>query len=254
MSECLIAEALQVERAGAIVLRDFELRARAGEVIALVGPNGAGKSSALKALCGLLPSSGSVRVHGRLLSELSLRQRARAIAYVPQHSRLEQGLSARDIVAQGRYAHDSSWFGLQGKSDRAVDHAIEVTQLGALSERRWSELSGGEQRRVLLARALASEAEIVMLDEPTAALDVAHAARFLMLLRRLAASGRCILLVLHDLEQVRRCADRALLIDRGRVIASGPPKQVIAPAPIAQVYGVTLEENAAIWFHLPEER
>jgi iron complex transport system ATP-binding protein len=252
-AELLVADGVAVERSGTRVLSDFTLRAHAGELLALAGPNGAGKSSALKALAGLLPCTGSVHVQGRELRSLPLRARARAISYVPQHSALQRGLSARDVVAQGRYAHDSSWSGLQGRTDAAVERAIQVTHLRAIARRPWHELSGGEQRRVLLARALATEASIVLLDEPTAALDVGHAVRFLQLLRQLAQSGRCIVVVLHDLEQVRRYADTVLLLDAGRTVARGDARSVIAAEHIRAVYGVELEEASALGYRLAEK-
>lgn len=248
----LQASGLSVVRGAREVLSDFELRAPAGSVIALAGPNGAGKSSALKALAGLWPSRGTILLRGRALGELSLRERARTLAYVPQQSLLQRGLRVREIVRQGRYAHDPIWPGLRERAEPAVDQALERTDLIDFAERRWNELSGGEQRRVLLARALASEAPIVLLDEPTASLDLAHALSLLALLRELASAGRCILVVLHDLEQVRRCADQCVLLDRGRIAAAGPSSEVIRAEPIRRVYGVELVEQAALGFRLPE--
>jgi len=248
----LEARGLSVRRGAREVLCDFELRAPAGSVIGLAGPNGAGKSSALKALAGLWPSRGTILVQGRALGELSLRERARTLAYVPQQSLLQRGLRVREIVRQGRYAHDPIWPSLRERAAPAVDQALERTDLASFAQRRWNELSGGEQRRVLLARALASEAPIVLLDEPTASLDLAHALHFLGLLRELAGAGRCILVVLHDLEQVRRCADHCVLLDQGRIAASGPTAEVIRAEPIRRVYGVELIERAALGFRLPE--
>jgi iron complex transport system ATP-binding protein len=245
----LVAEGLTVERSGAVLIAELALRAAAGGVIALAGPNGAGKSTALKALAGLWAYAGSVRVFGRELRTLPLRERARTIAYVPQQSALQRGIAARDVVAQGRYAHAGAWpWGMP--LEAAVERAMLATHVTPLAARPWDQLSGGEQRRVLLARALATEAPIILLDEPTAALDVAHALRFLELLRSLAGAGRCIVVVLHDLQQVRRFADQALLLNRGRVVASGTPEQVIASQFIRSVYGVELEENAALGFRL----
>jgi iron complex transport system ATP-binding protein len=249
----LFAKQICVERSGRSVLVNFDLCAAQGSVIALAGPNGAGKSTALKALAGLLPcSSGSLRVFGRELRELSLRERARQLAYVPQQSLLQSGIAARDVVSQGRYAHVVGWPAWRNPVAPAVERAMRATHVDALADRRWDELSGGEQRRVLLARALATEASIVLLDEPTASLDVAHAIRFLGLLRKLAGAGQCIVVVLHDLQQVRRYADSAILLDRGRVVATGSAREVIATEFIRQVYDVELEENSALGFRLLE--
>jgi iron complex transport system ATP-binding protein len=269
----LVADAIAVVRGARSVLSAFSLQAERGSVTALAGPNGAGKSSALKALAGLLPCSGGVSVLGRPLRELSLLERARAMAYVPQQSLLQRALPVRDVVAQGRYAHDPVWplrkraaddgvargrgaaaathGGVtSGSRAEAIDRAMQLTQVQELASRRWDELSGGEQRRVLLARALATEAPIVLLDEPTASLDAAHALRFLQLLRTLAASGQCVIVVLHDLEQVRRFADSVVLLDRGRTVASGAARDVITAGFIREVYGVELIENAALGFRL----
>jgi iron complex transport system ATP-binding protein len=252
MTAALQAHGLSVRRGGREVLCEFELSAHAGSVIALAGPNGAGKSSALKALAGLWPSRGTITVRGRALGELSLRERARTLAYVPQQSLLQRGLRVREVVRQGRYAHDPIWPSLRERTEPAVDQALERADLTGFAQRPWNELSGGEQRRVLLARALATEAPIILLDEPTASLDLAHALHFLALLRELAAAGRCMLVVLHDLEQVRRCADHCVLLDRGRIAVAGPTAEVIRPEPIRRVYGVELVEQAALGFRLPE--
>jgi iron complex transport system ATP-binding protein len=246
----LSAEDVSVERAGRRILDGFAICAAPGSVTALAGPNGAGKSTALKALAGLVSFSGSVRIGGRDLQTLALRERARLLAYVPQQSLLQRGIAARDVVSQGRYAHVSAWQAWRPGVSAAVERAMLATHVTELAARRWDELSGGEQRRVLLARALATEAPLVLLDEPTASLDVAHALRFLELLRELAAAGRTIVVVLHDLQQVRRYADRAVLLDRGRSVASGASAEVISSDTIRRVYGVELEENAALGFRL----
>jgi iron complex transport system ATP-binding protein len=246
----LVAKSLSVSFAGRRILDAFDLCAEPGSVTALAGPNGAGKSTALKALAGLAPFDGSVHVAARDLKALPLRERARLLAYVPQQSQLQRGIAARDVVSQGRYAHAGGWSAWRSSVEPAVERAMLATQVTELAARRWDELSGGEQRRVLLARALATEAPVVLLDEPTASLDVAHALRFLALLRDLASAGRTIVVVLHDLQQVRRYADRVVLLDRGRSVASGPSSEVIASDSIRAVYGVELEENAALGFKL----
>lgn len=252
MMDDLALEAKQVgvERAGRSVLRGFDLALRSGEVVSLVGPNGAGKSSAIKALAGLWPHTGAIVVRGKPLGAYSLRERARTLTYVPQQSLMMRGLSVREVVRQGRYAHDPSWPGLRTRVAPAVETSIALTQLEALADRPWHELSGGEQRRVLLARALATEAPIILMDEPTTGLDIAHALRFLALVHTLARAGRAIVLVLHDLEQVRRHSDLALLLDRGDVVASGPTAEVITADRVRAVYGVELEERAAPAFRL----
>jgi iron complex transport system ATP-binding protein len=246
----LAARAVRVERSGREVLSGFELQAHEGEVIALAGPNGAGKSTALKVLAGLWPCAGAIEIYGQPLHALSLRERARRLAYVPQQSLLTRALRVHEVVRQGRYAHDPVWPSMRRSSEVAVDLALARTQLQDLTERRWDELSGGEQRRVLLARALATEARIVLLDEPTASLDLAHALRFLRLLRELAEHGHCIVVVLHDLEQVRRYAQQTILLHHGRIASAGPTSEVITAELVREVYDVELQEHAALGFRL----
>jgi iron complex transport system ATP-binding protein len=252
MSElALSANGLCVELGGRPVLQDFALAAARGEINALWGPNGAGKSSALRALAGLLPSRGELTLLGRDLRALSRRERAQQLAYVPQQSLLQTGITVRDVVLQGRYAHDPAWPGRR-QSVPAVERALSATAVAALADRSWNELSGGEKRRVLLARALATEAPVILLDEPTAALDIAHALRFLKLLRELARAGRCIVVVLHDLDQVSRYADRAVLLHEGRTIAAGATPEVVTAEFVREVYGVELEPHGALGYRLLE--
>ena len=250
----LVATQLEVVRSGQRVLSGFALSAAQGEVVALVGPNGAGKSTALKALAGLLPYAGQVQVQGRELRSLELRERARTLAYVPQQSLLQQAIPARQVIEQGRYAHDAPWPFRRREPHPAVVRAIEATDLVGLAERPWDRLSGGEQRRVLLARALATESPLILLDEPTASLDVGHALRFLELVRQLAAAGRCIIVALHDLQLVRHYSDRALLLDRGSLVASGPAREIISTRHIRPIYGVELEDGAPLGYHLADTR
>lgn len=247
----LVATDLRVQRGRRRVVDGFRLRAAVGCVHALTGPNGAGKSSVLKALAGLLPSSGVLQVDGRELRALDPRQRARQLAYVPQQSLLQSALPVRTVVAQGRYAHDPVWPRLH-KHSAAIERAMRETDVLELADRPWNQLSGGEQRRVLLARALATEAKTILLDEPTSSLDVAHALQLLCALRELAAHGRCIVVVLHDLDHVRRYADHAVLLDRGQTVASGDALDVISSDNIRKVYGVELEPNSALGYRLLE--
>ena len=247
----LSAAALNVDRGGRRVLTGFALGAHARSISALAGPNGAGKSSALKALAGLLPSTGELSLFGRDLRTLTRRERAHQLAYVPQQSLLQSGIAVREVVRQGRYAHDPAWPGRR-KLQPAVEQALHATDVHELRDRRWNELSGGEQRRVLLARALATEAPIILLDEPTSALDVGHALQFMSLLRELADRGRCIVVVLHDLDQVSRYADQTVLLHHGHTVAAGPTREVISveSAHVRAVYGVELVPNSALGYRL----
>lgn len=244
----LVAKRVGVTLGGRRVLQDVDLEANPGEVLALLGPNGAGKSTLLKALAGLLPYDGRVELGDADLSTLSPRRRAQRISYVPQRSLLRSALSVKDVVALGRYAHAGGFGGLS-KSDReAIERALETAHAASLENRIFTQLSVGEQQRVLLARALASDAPIVLLDEPTAALDVGEGMAVLALIRRLAERKHTIIVVLHDLADARSTTDRALLLKEGRVVEHGQTRDVVAAEPIRSVYGVRLIENARIGF------
>ncbi len=244
----LHARGIQVTLDGRHVLQDVGLDAEPGEVLALLGPNGAGKSTLLKAIAGLLPYRGTIEIDGVEVASITPKARAKRIAYVPQRSLLRSALSVAEVVALGRYVHGTG-FGGMSKADReAVDMALAIAHADELRERLFTHLSVGEQQRVLLARALASEAPILLMDEPTAALDVGEGLSVLRLIRTLAARNHTIVVVLHDLADARSTTDQALLLKEGRVVERGRTEDVIAPDPIRAVYGVKLVENARIGF------
>ncbi|MCB9597898.1 MAG: ABC transporter ATP-binding protein [Sandaracinaceae bacterium] len=245
------ARDLTVTRDGRKVLDRVAFHAAAGEVTSILGPNGAGKSTLLAALAGLLPiEAGEVSIGGARLGELTAMQRARRVAYVPQRTELRSALQVETVVSHGRYAHQAG-LGRPGPADlEAVEDALRKADVLELRGRRFDHLSTGEQRRVLLARALATQAEVILLDEPTAALDVRHALELHALLEALADDGLCLVAVLHGLDAARRHTRRATLIDRGVVVAAGPSDEVIAPDFVRAVYGVELVEDAALGFRL----
>jgi iron complex transport system ATP-binding protein len=234
---------LGVALGGRPIVRAVSFAADRGTVTAVLGPNGAGKTTLLKALVGLLPYSGQILVDGRDLaagsrrSRRQRRERARLVAYVPQRSALDAPLRVETVVGHGRYAHESSAV-LQGEDLRAVRAAMAATDIADLAGRSYLELSGGEQRRVLIARALATGARILLLDEPTESLDVGHALALFGLLRDLATSGVCVIAVLHDLNDALAFTDRALLLDGGAVAAAGATADILTDEPIRRVYGV----------------
>ena len=244
----LDASGVGVSLGGRRVLRDVDLSAHPGEVLALLGPNGAGKSTLLKALAGLVRYEGRVALGGTDLADLAPQQRARRIAYVPQRSLLRSTLSVTDVVALGRYAYVGGFGGLSRGDREAIDHALRTAHADVLRDRIFTQLSVGEQQRVLLARALASDAPILLLDEPTAALDVGEGMAVLGLIRKLAQRQHTIIVVLHDLADARSTTDRALLLKEGRVVERGATADVVAAEPIRDVYGVRLIENARIGF------
>nr|WP_219414132.1 ABC transporter ATP-binding protein [Pseudonocardia nigra] len=220
------------------VLTGLDAVARRGELTALVGPNGAGKSTLLRTLAGLQPPlGGAVRLDGEDLLALPAPRRARRLAVVLTE-RVEVGLlSARELVALGRHPHTGAG-GMLGPADHAaVDAAIAAVGAGHLAQRRVAELSDGERQRVLTARALAQEPSVLLLDEPSAFLDVSARVALLGLLRRLADErGLCVVVSTHDLELALRLADHVWLLDRDGRLRAGPPEQLVGDGAVAEVF------------------
>lgn len=250
----ILAQNVSVARGTQRVLDAVSFRAERGEILAVLGPNGAGKSTLLRAVTGLLPFEGRIAIDGAEVQTLVPRERARHIALVPQQTALRSPLPVREVVAQGRYALRSALAGLGVRDRERIGRALEITDLGALARRPFTSLSCGEQRRALIARALAGEATILCLDEPAGSLDVGHALELYALLRRLAREGYAIVLVLHQLDDARTHADRALLLARGACVQSGPSAQVVSAGPVRDVYGVELLPDAGLGFALCEAR
>ena len=248
----LRATGVSVTLGGRSVLRQVDLEASPGEVLALLGPNGAGKSTLLKAIAGLVPHDGRIEIGGTDATSLAPRARAKLISYVPQRSLLRSALSVEEVVALGRYVHGGAFGGMSQADGEAIDRALKTAHADGLRDRIFTQLSVGEQQRVLLARALASDAPILLLDEPTAALDVGEGLAVLRLIRALAARQHTLIVVLHDLADARSTTDRALLLKNGRVVERGETTEVVAPGPIRDVYGVKLVENARIGFEVDE--
>lgn len=221
------------------VLRGVDLIADAGEVVALVGPNGAGKSTLLRVLSGLLrPSAGSVTIDGADITTLDRRAVARHVAVVPQVFETLFPFTVREIVALGRTSRLGP-FGTLGADDaRAVARALDDIGAVELADRRIDRISGGERQRAVLAMALAQEADVLLLDEPTAHLDPAHQRATLERVVTLARErGLAVIAVLHDLNLATAFASRIVLLADGVVVRDGPPAHVIAPELIANVFG-----------------
>ncbi len=239
MVSALRANGLVHDYAGGVrALDGIDLELGESELVALVGPNGSGKSTLLRVLGGILaPTLGTVEVRGRAVAGLSSRARAKELASVPQSLRALPETRVEAFVLGGRYAH-LSVFAQAGEQDhRAVARALEEVDARAWSARMLTELSGGECRRVLVARALAQESPILLFDEPTASLDPEHQVQLFELVRRLVEEGRTALLATHELSLAGRYADRIVLLDRGRVRAQGPPLEVLVPRVLVPVYG-----------------
>ncbi len=211
-----------------------------GEAVALLGPNGAGKTTLLKALNGTLRAvSGSVELDGRPLSEFSRREIARRIAVVAQENETKFPVTVREFILAGRFASGSA-FGWESEDDvRAADEALEQCDLAGFADRMMNELSGGERQRVVLARALATEAKLLLLDEPTANLDLAHQAMMFRLVReRCREMEYSAVVITHDLNLAAEFADKILMLSGGQVYAAGEPADVLNEGNIREVYGV----------------
>ncbi|RBY89702.1 ABC transporter ATP-binding protein [Blastococcus sp. TF02A-30] len=220
------------------VLHGVRVRVEAGGWLGIIGPNGAGKSTLLRSLLGVHPHQGEVRVDGVPTSGMPRRQRARLLAYAPQLPVLPEGVTTRDYVALGRTPHRPLL-----AAPRAVDRVVVADVMGrlgldALADRPVLTLSGGEQQRAVLARALAQQPRVLLLDEPTAALDLGHAQQVLDLVDRLRRQdGLTVISTLHDLTLAGQYADRLTLLSEGRVAAEGSPAEVLTAATLAAHYG-----------------
>ena len=241
------------------VVGGVSLVAERGEIVCILGPNGAGKSTLLRLCAGLLaPSAGSVRVRGDDPFRAPRRALARTLAYLPQEYILEFPFTVAEVVLMGRYPHRPP-LALEGEADRRLaDDAMRRCDVLALRDRRFDTLSGGERRRALLAQAFCQAAELVLLDEPTASLDPAHAlALFHILEDETRRRGACAVAVTHDLNLAARFADRAVLLDGGRATAAGKPRDVLASPAAEAAFGVALRVGAlpsGTPFVIPEER
>ncbi len=208
-----------------------------GELVSVVGPNGSGKTTLLRALLGTTPlAQGRVELEGRPLAEWRPRELARVLGVVTQREEILFPLTVRETVELGRYAHLGA-MGSPGEADRlAVAEALRRADVSTLAGRRTDTLSGGEWQRVRIARALAQNPRALLLDEPTAALDIRHEMEVFELVRRLAEEGIGTLLVTHHLNLAARYADRLLLLDHGSVVAEGPPAEVLRPEVVSSVF------------------
>ena len=205
---------------------------RAGEVTAICGPNGAGKSTLLSCLAGLVrPHTGEVMLDGRPLGSIPVRERARTLGYLPQDGAVAWDMSVRNLVALGRLPHGDD-------GEHFIAGALEAVHLTDMVARPVSSLSGGEKARALLARVFAGYPDWVLADEPLAALDFYHQHEVLASLRAAAGLGKGVVLVLHDLALAMNHADRVLVLDRGRLVADGPPEAALSVGTIMQVWRV----------------
>jgi iron complex transport system ATP-binding protein len=253
----LQAQSLVVSLGGRRVVDGVSLTLRAGEWVAVVGPNGAGKSTLLQLLAGLRTAdAGQVQLQGRDMAEWPARERAQQLAWLSQQGEAEGHIAVRDVVRLGRLPHQGLFGAPDAADEAAVDQAMAETECSAFGQRRLSELSGGERQRVLLARALAVQAPVLLLDEPTTHLDAPHQRSLLRGLALRAQAGVAVAAVMHD-PTLALTADRVLVMDRGRLCADGRPADADLRAALVRVFdnafsieGLALDGRAR-WVAVP---
>lgn len=236
----LVAKDITVTRGARTIVDAASLTLNAGELTVLAGPNGAGKTTLVRAMAGILPAKGAVTFDGKALHHLAPRARARAISYLPQGHEFHWPMPVDNIVALGREPHADP-FAQNSAQDRiAIARAIEATAIGEFSGRIITTLSGGERARVAIARALATEASVLIADEPTASLDQRHQLVVMELLQRIARTGTAVLAIIHDLALAMRFADRVVIMNEGRIVANDAPALALTPERIADIFGISV--------------
>jgi len=206
----------------------------------LIGPNGAGKTTLLKTMMGLItPDAGAVYLGNKALSTLSLRQRAQQIAYLPQNGPMHWAMRVHDLVRLGRFSSTTT----QKEDEKAVQDAMQACAIDGFASRTINTLSGGERSRVLLARALAAQTPILLVDEPTNALDPAQQHRIMGILQTRAKAGVCVICAIHDLPLAARYGDRLVFLDNGGVKEDGPPGTVLTAASFHKTYGLAFDKR-----------
>jgi iron complex transport system ATP-binding protein len=235
---------LEAHRLGVVlqdrwVVRDVSLRFKPKELTAIIGPNGAGKSSLLRALAGVQhPGAGKVTLGGTDLQFIPRRELARRLSYVPQGNQFPFAFSVREVVATGRNPHIGRFRREQAEDREGIEEALALTDIAHLAHRPVTELSGGERQRVMIARSLATRSGVILLDEPTANLDPAHAIDVLELCRLMADDGKVVVLSIQDLSLVIRYAARVVLISAGLVAGFGTWDEVMTDAAMCSVFGI----------------
>ncbi|NEK93729.1 ABC transporter ATP-binding protein [Modestobacter muralis] len=235
----LVTEALDLGYDGTRVVHALDLRLPPGQVTAIVGPNGCGKSTLLGALARVHEAQGgAVLLDGRDLATLRPRDAARRIGLLPQQAAAPDGLTVRDLVRYGRHPHQGLLRQWSPEDAAAVHGALAAADLLDLADRPLDQLSGGQRQRAWIAMVVAQQTAVVLLDEPTSALDLGHQLEVLELVADLAAQGRTVVLVLHDLSTACRHADHLVAMRDGRVVAEGPPADVVTAGLVRELYGV----------------
>lgn len=239
MKDLLQLKDVEMSFDGRIVLEGIDLTLQPGELVGLIGPNGAGKSTLLRLIAKLIPpDQGEITLKEKKIGTLKQRSVAQIVALVPQQAQLAFSFPVREVVLMGRHPHLNR-FQAEGVEDyRIVQESMVATETEQFAERAVTELSGGERQRVLLARALAQKPRLLLLDEPTANLDLKYQLRALSSVRRLTAQGIAALAAIHDLNLAGRFCDRLVLLDRGKIRIVGTPWEVLTQVHLEPVYGV----------------
>ncbi len=244
------ASNVSVSLSGRQVLHRVDLDLEPGQVTGLLGPNGAGKSTLMRALTGQLACQGEIETGGKAIAVMSEAERATIVAWLPQQRVLSWPISVQSVVELGRLP----WHGWRRTMSRADQEkcaeAMRLLDVSGIAERPATELSGGEQARVLMARAVAQDTPVLVADEPASGLDPAHQISMMAVLRKLAGQGRTVFVSLHDLSLAARWCDRLVLMKDGVVAADGPPAKVMTEAVLRQVYGITARigrDDCGVW-------
>ncbi|MDN3518861.1 ABC transporter ATP-binding protein [Aquisalimonas lutea] len=242
----LVADNLTAGYPGHTAVRDVSLGVREGEVTVVVGPNGCGKSTLLRCMARLhRPAGGCVRVGGADVWRLRPRAVARRVSLLPQVPEAPEGITAAGLVRFGRHPHQGLLRQWSSRDEAAVTRAMADAGITDLADRRLDRLSGGQRQRCWLALALAQDTPVMLLDEPISMLDLGHQVEVLGVIRHLAAGGRAVVMVLHDLTTAARYADTLVAMRDGRIVDHGPPRATVTPALIRTLYGVDADILAA---------
>jgi iron complex transport system ATP-binding protein len=244
----LVADGIDIKYGSKEILHNVSFTLAAGEIVALIGPNGAGKTTLIRSLNGTVAAAnGFITIDGTKLNEFSRREIAKRISVVAQENETKFPIAVRDFVLAGRFANGSA-FGWESSDDvEAAKRALTECELDGFEDRLMNELSGGERQRVVLARALATGAKILLLDEPTANLDLAHQASMFRLVRDKCRGGYSAVVITHDLNLAAEFAERIILLSHGRIQAIGPPDEVLGEESLRKVFDVDvlLDRNPA---------